>query len=110
MNINDIENFSPEQLASLIDSNNTAHALLVGGELDRRKSVRQHELDLKLITKQVRWLQISIITTLIGDVLGSFLTYYLTTSQYKVLLNKQSKLINQLIQEKEVRLETLADQ
>jgi hypothetical protein len=50
-------------------------------ELERRARVHQHELDLKLVANQVRWMKFSAIltaaSTLIGTIAGALLTMWL---------------------------------
>ncbi len=75
--INDIENSSLEQLASLIDSNNTTNALLASNELERRKRLDKHKLDIELIEIQAKAMKtsnaITAICTIAGTIAGAIL-------------------------------------
>ena len=98
MNIEDIENFTLEQLASLIDDNNTTHALLASNELDRRKRIQQHELDLKLIEKQVKWMKFSVCAIIVAAIISGIVGYYLATLENKSR-DSQLQFLQKLIQE-----------
>jgi hypothetical protein len=101
-NSKDCEKLSIDELAAIRPRyNNSPGAVLIDNEIDRKKRVHQHELDIKLVARQSKWTMISIAATLIGVILGAYLTYYLTTSRYQTLLEVQAKQLDQLIQEKE---------
>jgi hypothetical protein len=67
--------------------------ILVDREIARRERLHQHELDLKLIAEQVRWMKFTAIlgpvTTIIGIIVGALLTFWLQQSQPPRQLQKE---------------------
>ena len=98
-NSEDCKKLSIDQLAVQRDgsANNSPKAILIDNEIERKKRIHQHELDLKLITKQVRWMKFSVCAILIAAVMGGIVGYYLTTLENSSR-NKQLKSIQELIQ------------
>jgi hypothetical protein len=56
-------------------------AILADQEMARRDRLKQHELDVKLIADQVRWMKFStvagVLGTIVGAIIGALLTYLL---------------------------------
>lgn len=73
---------SPEQLAEVQHGllGKSSEDILIEREWRRRERIEQHELDLKLLFKQGKWMIVSAFIGLFGVILGAFLTYFLTTS------------------------------
>jgi hypothetical protein len=61
--------------------NNAAYRILAEHEFQRRERAEQHQLDLDLVFKQVRWMKFSamlgIFGTVTGAIVGAVLTYWL---------------------------------
>ena len=61
------------------------NAILIDNEIERRKRLHQHELDLDLVLRQVRWMKFSVLATvasaLLGVILGIFLERNLPQTQ-----------------------------
>jgi hypothetical protein len=57
-------------------------AILIDKEFEHRARIEQHELDLKLVARQVRWMKFSailgIISALAGAIVGAYLQYRLS--------------------------------
>ncbi len=83
--IKELESLSPVKLAAekgRTDANtNTQRGVLIDNEIERRKRIHQHELDLKLIAMQEKSMKTSSIITAIctisGAVAGAILTVLL---------------------------------
>ena len=75
----DIKKRSHEELAQIrtnkIDT--SLHAILIDKEFERRARIAQHELDLQLVLKQVRWMKFSVLATIISALLGVIVGAYL---------------------------------
>lgn len=52
-------------------------AILIDKEFERRARLEQHQLDLQLIAKQVRWMKFSVAATIISALLGVIVGAYL---------------------------------
>jgi len=83
MTPDDIKNTPLKQLAEQrygLD-NNHPDSILIDNEIERRKRSHQHELDLDLVAKQVRWMKWSTLATvaaaLIGATVGALVTFWL---------------------------------
>jgi hypothetical protein len=72
-----------EQRWGVMDTAPTA--ILIDNEIERRKRLHQHELDLDLVLRQVRWMKFSVLATvasaLLGVILGIFLERNLPPTQ-----------------------------
>ena len=79
-------------------ANNSYNTSLANNELERRNRIHQHELDLKLITKQVRWMKFSVCAIIIAAIISGILGYYLSTLGNSSS-GKQLKLLQKLVQE-----------
>lgn len=79
-------------------ANNSYNTSLANNELERRNRIHQHELDLKLITKQVRWMKFSVCAIIIAAIISGILGYYLSTLG-NPSSDKQLKLLQKLVQE-----------
>jgi hypothetical protein len=79
MNSEELKKLSPEELAETRwgYKDNTPVAILIEKEFERRARIEQHELDLKLVLKQVRWMKFSVIATILSALLGIILGAYL---------------------------------
>jgi len=72
-----------ENLAAQRDGlrSDTPTAILIDNEFARRNRLHQHELDLDLVAKQVRWMKFAAIlgsaATLIGAIVGALLIFWL---------------------------------
>jgi hypothetical protein len=92
--VDDLKSKSDEDLAAFRANKDdrSLYAILADQELARRDRLKQHELDLKLITSQVRWMKFAIIFTsaatliaaIVGAVAGATLTYWLRTAPPEV--------------------------
>jgi len=75
----DIRKYSHEDLAQTrtnkIDT--SLLAILIDKEFERRARLEQHQLDLQLIAKQVRWMKFSVAATIISALLGVIVGAYL---------------------------------
>jgi hypothetical protein len=96
--IKDTHKFNDVRLAELrankpIDS---ARAILIDKEFERRARIEQHKLDLQLMTQQVRWMKFAVIATILSALLGVILGAYL---QRNWPIDQQQKPL-QSIQEK----------
>src|SRR3989304_2461252 len=74
----------------------TEYFILAKKEWERRDRLKQHELDLKLMARQVRWMKFAVIATILSALLGVILGAYL---QRNWPIDQQQKPI-QSIQEK----------
>lgn len=75
----DIRKYSDIQLAELRGGikDGTPRAILIDKEFETRARIKQHELDLKLIARQVRWMKFAVIATILSTLLGVILGAYL---------------------------------
>lgn len=93
----DLRKKSDKALAAFrADKNVTSvYAILADKEFERRVRVKQHELDLKLIAKQVTWTKFTAIlgsaATLIGAIVGALLTMWLQQPQPQVQQGENNK-------------------
>jgi hypothetical protein len=77
----ELETKSPEELAILAERNHplSAQGVLIRDERQRRARIKQHELDIKLMSKQVRSMIFAaifgVLATLAGAVLGPYLQH-----------------------------------
>lgn len=82
-NSKDCENLSIDDLAELRAgiADNSQKAVLIDNEIDRKKRIHQHELDLKLLNKQAKLMKTSniiiAISTIAGAIVGALLTFWL---------------------------------
>ncbi len=78
----DIKDIPLEKLAERrYGLNDTApNAILIDNEIERRKRLHQHELDLDLVLRQVRWMKFSVLATVISVLLGVTLGFWLERS------------------------------
>ena len=69
-----------EELATIAERSHplSYEYVLIREEWLRRERLKQHELDLKLIAKQVRWMKFSIIAVIAAAIISSCLTYSLS--------------------------------
>jgi len=86
----DLKRKSDADLAAFrADKNDTSlYAILADKEFARRDRLRQHELDLKLIARQVRWMKFAaiamLVAAIVGGAAGAALTYWLQKSPPQV--------------------------
>ena len=73
------EKFSKARLAEMLGpmANTSARKILLEKEFERRERIEQHELDLQLIERQVRWMKFAVIATILSALLGVILGAYL---------------------------------
>jgi len=57
---------------------NSVEVVLIQKEFARRDRLEQHQLDLKLIAEQVRWMKFSAVIGIVGTIVGVLLTALLT--------------------------------
>jgi hypothetical protein len=71
--ISDSEKYDEARLANLWSTaaGEPARKILIEKEFARRERKEQHELDLKLIEKQVRWMKFAVGATIIAALLGA---------------------------------------
>lgn len=73
-----LKTLSDEEVAKLMVSPNDDYiSLLAAQESDRRGRLYQHELDIKLMARQVRWMKFSAIIGVVGSLAGVYLGTYL---------------------------------
>lgn len=79
MNTKDIQEKSTETLAAMLNEDiQSGQNVLIKEELKRRERIHQHELDLKLITKQVKWMKFSVCAIIIAAIISGLIGYGLT--------------------------------
>lgn len=71
--IKDTEKYNDTRLAELRGgiADGTPRAILIDKEFEHRTRLKQHELDLKLIAGQVRWMKFAVFATIFAALLGA---------------------------------------
>lgn len=74
----------------------TEYFILAKKEWERRDRLKQHELDLQLLSRQVRWMKFAVIATILSTLLGVILGAYLQRNwpidqQQKTVQSTQEK-------------------
>lgn len=64
-----------EQRYGLMDT--APNAILIDNEIERQKRMHQHQLDLDLVMKQVRWMKFSVLAGVLSALLGVILGWLL---------------------------------
>ena len=99
LNSENIKEIPIEKLAAMRNKDvQSSEQVLIEQEFKRRERIHQHELDLKLITKQVKWMKFSVFAILGAALISGIVGYYLATLENKSR-DKQQKLLHTLIQE-----------
>lgn|SRR4030042_3726218 len=96
--MDDLTKMTPEELANWQSQwkPHSPHYILAEKEWQRRERLHQHELDLELIQKQVKWMKFSAVIGFLGVIIGAIITVSLSkcepfTPQQSVLPKVQKE-------------------